>query len=331
MEDKQITMPSYDDSKIIGFGLSVIFIVFVVIGGWMYYAPLASSAVAVGKVSADMGKKTIQHLEGGIVGSINVKDGDEVKKGDVLLKMDDIKARGQIEQIEKQINGANSLIETKRKRIESLNEEISEWKKLYEQRLVDKQRIRELKREKNLVQGDILGTKSEIARLKEQKIVIEDILSRTNILAPIDGTVVGLEIHTKGAIVSPGTSILELIPKDSKLLVIAQVQITDIDKVTTGLLADIRFSAFNLNQAQVVEGKVTHVSADSFIDEVSGAPYYEAKIELTEEGMKNLEINKFFLLSDMPAEVMIKTGERTALSYLIKPFTDMLSRSFNED
>lgn len=431
MENKKITMPSYDDSSVIRFGLAVIFIVFVMIGGWMAYAPLASSAVAIGRVSADLDKKTIQHLEGGKIDTIYVKDGDSVKKDQILLKLSDVQIKAQLNilntqyqdvlalfarlkaqrdgsktvefssestdeniinnqknifettkrkiedekiitnnrivQLKNQIDGLGSLISSKENRKSSITEEILEWESLYKQRLVDKQRIRDLQRENNMIEGDLASTKSEIAKINEQiseletqqllrekefqketleryvdaksmisdlkaKIVAtQDILDRTSITAPIDGVVVGFNMNTEGGIITPGKPILEIVPQDSKLIVVAQVQTTDIDKVHVGLIADIRFSAFDLTQAHVVEGKVIHVSADSFVDEVSGAPYYKAKIEVTKDGVKSLKQNHFVLVSGMPAEVMIKTGERTALSYLVKPFTDMLSRSFNEE
>ena len=431
MDNKKIEMPSYNDSSIIVFGLGIIFIVFGIIGGWMAFAPLASSSVAMGKVSADLDKKTIQHLEGGKVDAIYVKDGDSVKKGQLLIKLRDIQIKAQlnilqaqyqdaialfarleaqrdskviikfpeelvdensikdqenifitskrtiedekiimqkrIEQFQNQINGLNSLILSKKKRLASITEEILEWESLFKQRLVDKQKIRELKRENNMIEGDLASTESEIAKLNEQineaktqqlliqkefrkdilqkyveakslisdlksKIIAtEDTLERTSIISPIDGTVVGLSLHTVGGIITPSEPILEIVPQSAKLIVVAQVPTTDIDKVRVGLFADIRFSAFNLKQAHVVEGRVIHVAADSFIDEVSGAPYYEAKIEVTPYGVEQLKEYEFILVSGMPAEVMIKIGNRTALSYFVKPFTDMLSRSFNEE
>ena len=431
MNNQQIEMPSHDDSKVIGFGLSTIFIVFVLIGGWMGFAPLASSSVAIGKVSADTDKKTVQHLEGGKVTAIYVKDGDKVKKGQILLKLRDVQIKAQLDimnaqyqdaialfarleaqrdkknsisfpqeltdinaikdqknifdttlktikdekvitenrivQLRNQISGLESLIISKEKRLASITEEKLEWEELFKQRLVDKQRIRELKRENNSIEGDLAQTESEIAKLNEQisetqtqqllrekelrketlqryvetKSIISDLqskiiatkdtLDRTNIIAPIDGTVVGLSLHTVGGIITPSTPVLEIIPHNSKLLVVAQVQTTDIDKVKNGLLADIMFSAFNLKQVHVIQGEVVHVSADSFIDEVSGMPYYEAKIEVNEKGMQTLKENDFVLVSGMPAQVMINLGDRTALSYLVKPFTEMLGRSFNEE
>ena len=331
MENENIKMPSTDTSLIITFGMSVIFVVFVLIGGWSYFAPLAASSVAVGKVSADLDKKTIQYLEGGIVDSILVKDGDVVKKGDLLLQFQDIQIKAQIEQINNQIQGYNSLVLSKNNRLNSLKEEIAEWNELYKQRLVDKLKIRELQREQNSVEGDIANTSAEIAKLREQLIVYKDSLRRTKILAPIDGVVNGLSINSVGGILSPGSNILDLIPMNSQLIVVAQVQITDIDKVMPGLLAGIRFSAFNLNQAHVIQGIVKYVSADSFIDETTGTPYYEAKIEVTPEGKERLKGYGFHLVSGMPAEVMINIGDRTPLSYFLKPFTNMLTRGFNEE
>ena len=431
MNNTQINMPSHDDSSVVRFGLGIIFTVFVLLGGWMAFAPLASSSVAVGKVSADAGKKTIQHLEGGIIDAIYVKDGDIVHKDQVLIKLKDVQIKAQLNilnaqyqdtitlysrlkaqrdklkiiefpaevtdedaiknqknifistnksiedetaitnnrivQLQSQIDGTASLIASKENRLQSNSEEILEWEDLYKQRLVDKQKIRDLKRENNIIEGDLANAKSEIAKLQEQisevktqkllrekefkndtlqkiveaethlsdlksKIIAnEDVLSRTTITSPIDGTIVGLSLHTVGGVVSPGKPILEIIPADSKLLVIAQVNTTDIDKVKVGLLAEVKFSAFNLRQVLIIEGRVIHVSADSFVDEVSHAPYYEAKIEVTKEGMERLKENGFVLVAGMPAEVMIQIGDRTALSYLVKPFREMLGRGFNEE
>lgn len=430
-ENRDIQMPSTSDSKVIGFGLAVIFLLFGVFGGWAAFAPLAESSVAIGKISADLDKKTLQHLEGGVIESIHVKDGDEVKEGDLLLKLRDVHINSQLEiykaqyddasalyarlqaqrdskgsviypdelqnesikkeqnnifyetkksiedekiisqnrvvQLENQIDGLNSLMQAKKSRLASIKEETLEWEDLYRQKLVDKLKIRELSREQNSIDGDISQTASEIAKLSEainetrnqqllrekeftketlnelvaaksmlfdlkSKIVsIEDTLLRTNIVAPIDGTVVGLSLHTVGGVVAPGRDILQIVPQNSKLIVVAQVQTPDIDKVKVGLTADIRFSAFNVQKAHVVEGRVVHVSADSFMDEKSGLPYYEAKVEVTKNGQVQLVDYGFELVSGMPAEVMIKTSERTVLSYLVKPLTDMISRGFNEE
>lgn len=426
-----IQPPSTDDSKVIKFGLSILFLLIVVFGGWSAFAPLAESAVAVGKVSADLDKKTLQHLEGGVIESILVKDGDHVQKGDLLLKLKDVNVRSQLNifkvqyqdalalyarlkaqrdkqahvtypdeltnedikkeqnnifyetkkgledeysinqnrimQLNSQVEGLNSVIEAKKSRRDSIAEEIKEWTELYKQHLVDKIKIRELKREHNALEGELAQTESEVARLleniseiknqmqlrekefakdtleelvhtksmlfdlKSKITAAEDTLERTNVVAPISGTIVGLNLHTVGGVVAPGKEILQIVPGESQLIVVAQINTADIDKVKVGMFADIRFSAFNLQQAHVIEGEVIHISADNFIDEVSGMPYYQAKIRVTKHGEEQLKDYGFELVSGMPAEAMIRVSDRTVLSYLIKPFTDMVSRGFNEE
>lgn len=431
MDNKEIKVPSSDDRGVIRFGLIVVVIVFVLIGGWMAFAPLATSSVASGQVSADLGKKTIQHLEGGVIEAIYVKDGDMVKKGQILMKLSDVQIKAQLDilkaqyqdntallarlkanrdnlqridfpselddgdairnqmnifissnraiedettitnnrivQFQSQIEGTNSLIASKQNRLESIKEEIEEWEALFKQRLVDKQKIRDLKRESNMIKGDLANAKSEIAKLKEQisevsnqkllrekefkndtlqkyveaemrisdlklKIIAnEDIIKRTIITSPIDGTVVGLSLNTVGGVVTQSKTILEIIPQDAKLLVIAKVKTTDVDKVKVGLLSEIKFTAFNLQHILAIEGRVVHVSADIFMDEATHTPYYEAKIEVTQAGKNVLKEKGFVLVSGMPVEVMINIGDTTALNYFIKPFTEMLGRSLNEE
>ena len=428
---QQNGMPSGDDSKVITFGLTLLFVVFVICGGWMAFAPLQSSSVAIGEVSADTEKKVVQHFEGGTISEILVKEGTVVKKGQVLIKLDVLQTKAQLDaskrqymdslatfarlvaqrddldsikfsqevtnsniiqdqenifytttrslkdqknisqqrvvQLRNQISGLKSLNEVRKNRIKSLNDELKEWEDLYAQKLVDKIKIRDIKREINSLNGDIASNSADISKLGEQineiktqqllsekeyrnkvldQIVqvknnmsdlkskidsFEDIISKSDITAPTSGVVVGLKANTEGAVIRPGADILEIVPENSDLIVIARVQITDIDKVKIGLFADIRFSAFNLKNAHVIEGKIIYVAADRFTDEATGEPYYEAKIKVTPEGVAQLKEFGFKLLPGMPAEVMINIGERTPLSYLIKPFTDMISRGFNEE
>lgn len=425
------TMPSGDDSKVIAFGLGVLIVVFVIFGGWMAFAPLSSASVAVGKVSADSEKKSVQHFQGGTISKILIKEGDLVKKDQTLIILDVLQAKAELEsykrqymdsmasfarlvaqrddsnsidfpleitdiniiedhknifytttkslkdqkeisqqrvvQLQNQISGLKSLIDVRKNRIISLKEELKEWEVLYAQQLVDKIKIRDINREINSLEGEIASSNAEIAKLGEQineiktqqlltekefrnqvldQIVqvqniisdlkskissLEDVFQKSEIKAPISGNVVGLSTTSEGAVIRPGDDILQIIPENSDLIVTAQVSITDIDKVQVGLLSDIRFSAFNLQQAHVIEGEVIHISADRFTDEATGEPYYEAKIKVTKKGEERLKEYGFKLLPGMPAEVMINIGSRTPLSYFVKPFTDMISRGFNEE
>lgn len=423
-----------DERGTIRAGLVVIFLLVVVFGGWAALAPLKNAAVAVGKVSVVNDKKVVQHLEGGVIDKIHVKDGDKVKAGDVLIEIknarlqaeleiaqseflqnsvvearliaqrDDEKeikfsdeargmkgfeeaAKGQISifkeqkklledekeilnqritQLRKQIDSLNAIIASRKLRSNSLEEEIKEWERLYKEQLSDKIRLRDSKREKVAVDGEIASSVADIARLNVQitetksqiilrertfkedvlkkledvkkvitdlrsrYIALNDQLDRTMIKAPIGGTVVGMTAHTVGGVVRSGEVIMNIVPDSSEYLVDAKMNLTDIDKVTIGLIADVRFSAFELQQAHVIEGEVIYISADSLQDN-QGHQFYEIKIKLTEDGIKELERNKFFLIPGMPAEVMVRTGDRTVLSYILNPFTNMFQRAFNED
>ena len=418
----------------IRFGLFTIFLLVVVFGGWAALAPLKNAAVAIGKVSVVNDKKVVQHLEGGVIDKILVKDGDKVKAGDIVLEIknarlqaelemaqseflqnsviearltaqrddaaeinfsDETKgikgfeeaAKGQISifkeqkkllndekeilnqritQLQKQIDSLNAIIASRKLRSASLDEEIKEWDRLYKEQLSDKIKLRDSQREKVLVDGEIASNTADIARLNVQitetksqiilrdrtfkedvlkkledvkktiidirskYIALNDQLDRTKVRAPVDGTVVGMIAHTVGGVIRSGEVIMSIVPDSSEYIVDAKMNLTDIDKVSIGLIADVRFSAFELQQAHVVEGKVTYISADSLQDN-NGHQFYEIKIELTENGVKELERNNFFLLPGMPAEVMVRTGDRTVLSYILNPFTNMFERAFNED
>ena len=418
----------------VNFGIFVIFMLVGVFGIWLGMAPLNSAAVAVGKINVVSNKKIIQHLEGGVVDKIFVKDGDVVKAGDPLVEIknvalqseigivradylrtsaivsrleaqkddaneikfsDDIKqisgyeevANGQIsifneqkklldnektilkqriKQLENQIQGAKAIMSAKKDRIASLNEEIREWERLFKEQLADKVRLRDLNREKTAVEGELAAGTAEIARLgvqinetqgqialrdrsfkedilkklEDAKIRLVDLEQRYNALkdqsertivkSPVEGSVVELAFHTIGGVIRPGERIMSIVPDDTDYVVEAKLNVVDIDTVHVGQLADIRFSAFQHKPSFVMEGKITYVSADSVQDN-AGHSYYDIKAELTPEGMKEFDRNEFFIVPGMPVEVMIKTGDRTMLEYILKPFIDMFKRAFNED
>ncbi len=430
MSKKNSSMPSDNTAPAIIFGLIVVITIFGFIGGWMYYAPLASTSVASGQVVAGGAKQTVQHLDGGSVKAIHIKDGDIVKKGDILIELNDIQikenlnilkskyqdalaiyarlkaqrdnkssihfpkgikrsivqnqinifniskkslrdediiTKKRILQTKKQIASLKALIDSNQKRLRTIAKQKEEQEILFAQQLVDKLKIQELEREANRIEGDIASKIADIARLKEQinelntqrllrkkkfkedildklvktKSQIEDLkskiiaakdkLKRTKIKAPVAGTIVGLKIHTIGGVIRRGENILEIVPKDSKLLIVAKVKTTDIDKVKVGLLAQVMFPAFNMKKIHFIEGRVINVSADSFVDKASHKPYYEAKIEVTKEGLNELKKHNYTLVAGMPATVMIQLGTRTTLEYLLKPFQNILIRGFNEE
>src|SRR5690606_38994349 len=176
---------------------------------------------------------------------------------------------------------------------------------------------------------------SQLSEVQKEASALGDRLSsldytvrETQIRAPIDGFVQNLSVHTVGGVIRPGTEVMEIVPMDHTYIVQAQVPVQTIDKVHPGLDVDITFPAFNHAQTPNIPGKVMTVSADRLVDQATNMPYYLAQVKVTPEGMDMLEGNA--IRAGMPASVLIRTGERTMLSYLLKPFLERLDKSFKE-
>ena len=139
---------------------------------------------------------------------------------------------------------------------------------------------------------------------------------------------VGLAVHTIGGVVRDGAPMMEVVPVDQPLKIEAQVAPNLIDKVRPGLDVDILFPAFNQATTPHVPGRVLTVSADVLVEPKQGISYFKAIVEVTPEGMKQLSRHQ--IRAGMPAEVFVRTGERTLLSYLVKPLVDRLERALTE-
>lgn len=176
---------------------------------------------------------------------------------------------------------------------------------------------------------ELREVQSEIADLTQQRRTAEDVLKRTIVRAPVSGTVVKLKFHTIGGVVAPREPLMEIVPEKDKLIVEAQVNPNDIDVVHIGLPAQVRLSAYSTRLTPTLEGHVEQLSADRLQDERTGAPYYSARVLITEGELEKLKNVKLY--PGMPAEVMIIAGQRTPLSYLMRPLVDSFQRSMRED
>lgn len=414
-------------------GMLIVFVAFGLFGTWSVVAPLGSAALAPGVVTVQTYRKTVQHLEGGIVKELHARDGDVVKAGDPLIVLDDTQVRAEygmitsqliaaqamearlraerddlsqidfsgmlesnsqrarearegetqvfnarrgsrlgevsvlekrISQLHEQIRGLESMISTKRSLEKSYQGEIGELTELLAEGFVDKQRLLDQQRRLDMLRAEIADHGSQITKtklqisetelqivqlnkdfsadvvaqlaetqtrvfdLQERLSALEERLRRIVIRAPDDGMIIGMKVHTIGGVVSPATPLLDIVPSVSDLVVEAQVSPVDIDRVSPGKTADIRFSAFG-SATPVMEGIVIHVSGDRLINEQTGMPYYLARVSLTEKGTKTLGSLK--LQPGMPAEVLINTGDRTLFQYIMQPITDAVARSLIED
>ncbi|TQV82374.1 HlyD family type I secretion periplasmic adaptor subunit [Denitrobaculum tricleocarpae] len=179
------------------------------------------------------------------------------------------------------------------------------------------------------VLGELRAVEAELAELAERRVAALDQLRRLEIQAPQSGAVHQLAIHTRGGVITPGEALMQIVPQDDALIVEARVAPADIDQVQSGQHAVIHFTAFNQRTTPQLDATLYSVAADLSEDERSGDQYFLARLRLSEAELARLDALK--LSPGMPAEVFIQTGARSALSYLVKPFEDQLSRAFREE
>jgi len=192
-------------------------------------------------------------------------------------------------------------------------------------------RARMLSREQDYrkdVESQLTEAQRDSAALVSRLQALEFELANMEIRSPADGIVVALTVHTVGGVVPAGAPMMEIVPGDEPLRIDAQVAPHMIDKVHPGLDVDILFPAFNQATTPHIPGRVTTVSADVLFEQKQNIPFFKATIEVTPEGMKLLRNHQ--IRAGMPAEVFVRTGERTLLNYLFKPLLDRLNRALTE-
>ena len=169
----------------------------------------------------------------------------------------------------------------------------------------------------------------KIGEFVERKVTAEDQLKRIDIRAPQDGTVFQSNVHTVGGVITAGDAIMLIVPEADNLTVEAKVNPQDIDQLRIGQKALLRFTTFNQRTTPEIYGTVTRISADITTDQRTGASYYTIRIahDRAEEVARLGDVR---LVPGMPVEAFVQTGDRTVMSYLVKPLRDQLSRAFRE-
>ena len=269
-----------------------------------------------------------------------------------------------IEQLQSRVTGLKAVRESKDELAQSFSDELQDIQALLDQGFSDKTRLRAIERNYSVTKGEaaeimatisatevqigetrlqilqkdrdfqnevvteLSDTQTNLNDVTERMVALEDVVNRTVIRAPVAGIVNGMQVHTEGGVIAPGSAIAEIIPQAEELIVEARVSLNDIDRIAEGQDATIRFSSFS-GAVPTIFGKVINVSASSIVDRQTGIPYYLARVEVTPEGMA--ELGALTLVPGMPAEVFIATGARTFLQYSFKPFTNAMARSFIED
>ena len=255
-----------------------------------------------------------------------------------------------------QRKGLERVMASKQALEESLRQEITDLAELLEEGYVDKQRLRELERARTQTLGELAdlevsieevglrvsqlrtrfkkevvdelaATLEDLYDIKQKFAAADDRVQRATIRAPVEGTVLNLIPNTIGAVIGSGETVLEIVPVIDNLVVDARISPMDIDRVSIGQTAEIRFSVFK--DAYMISGVLTKLSRDRLIDQEVDMPYYAAEIQLLEGDLYLLD--GMSLVPGMPAEVLIKTGQRTMLGYVTSPMSRTFSRSLIED
>jgi HlyD family secretion protein len=176
---------------------------------------------------------------------------------------------------------------------------------------------------------ELRDAQAQIGEFIERKVAAEDELKRIDIIAPQAGMVHQLAVHTVGGVIAPAEPIMLIVPEDDNLALEVNIQPKDVDQIRPGMNAVLRMSAFNQRTTPELNGVVSRIAADLTTDERSGVSYYVVRITLPAVEMEKLEGLK--LMPGMPAEAFIRTGDRTAISYLVKPLADQINRAFREE
>ena len=178
------------------------------------------------------------------------------------------------------------------------------------------------------IESQLSDVQRESAGLESRIEALEADVANTDIKAPVSGTVMALTAHTVGGVVAAGAPLMELVPADEPLRVEAQLPARMIDKVKPGLPVNVLFSALNQASTPLIEGKVVQVAPDAMADTRQNQSYFKLVVEVSPQGMHQLQQHE--IKAGMPADVFIKTGERTFMNYLFKPLLDRMNQALIE-
>ena len=272
--------------------------------------------------------------------------------------------RERVSQLNEEIGGLSAQEKAKDQEIVLVEKELVGVRSLFEQRLVQISRLTVLERDAARLNGeraqyiasraqargkiteielqiiqvdkdmvsevskDLRETNDKIGEFVERKVTAEDQLRRVDIRAPQDGMVMQSTVHTVGGVITAGDAIMMIVPQADDLQVEAKVDPKDIDKLQIGQKTLMRLSAFNQRTTPELTGHVTRVSPDVTTEQRTGQSYYTIRVSLPPKEVARLGDVK--LIPGMPVEAFVQTGDRTMLSYLMKPLNDQLMRSFRE-
>ena len=264
--------------------------------------------------------------------------------------------RGEEAVLQSRMEGQKAVLSSKRLIKQSLAEEIDDLRSLLAEGYVDKQRLFQLERQNTQLLGEVSDlevaidetalrilqvrkrfktevvdaltqAREQLYDLEQQFLAVDDRVARATIRAPVAGIVMNIGPNSVGAVIGSGETLMEIVPYENSLVIEARISPMDIDRVRIGQSAEVRFAVFK--DSYSVSGALTQLSADRLIDQESQTAYYAADIKMSEDDYYLLE--GMTLIPGMPAEVVVKTGQRTFLGYITSPMNRLFSRSLLED
>jgi HlyD family secretion protein len=170
--------------------------------------------------------------------------------------------------------------------------------------------------------------RTRLSDAREKLAVADDVMARVEVRAPQAGVVQGIKVLSPGAVVKPGETLAELVPTGDKLVMSVRASPLDIDSIEKGQSAEIRFPAFATREFPIILGTVDRVAADAMHDETTKEPYYLVRVLVDPATVPEPVLKR--LVPGMPADVLISTGERTILQYLVGPLANVFAKSMRE-
>ena len=429
------------DSDTAGMARLGIWVLAIGFGGfmlWAGFAPLDQGMAGTGTVVVSGEKKTVQTLVGGAVDAILVKDGDQVARGQTLVRLNTVQAQAQLEAavgqwisarcLEARLNAERSnqgkivwpgdlldrssdprvgatvelqtrLFETRRRELEikrriiehefaslqgqlvgfkeikrhqearlaAQEKELESFRALVSKGFISMNRIHEVERDMGELSVDLataitnigrteqamnesqlktlqlvqtfrsevesqLGSVSdEVSTLAERIKALEFEVESANVRSPASGQAMDLALHTIGGVVQAGQRLMDIVPMQSTWLIKSRFPTMVADRLKPGLTVSVRFSSLQRTNTPVLTGKVDTVSADQIIDEHTRLPYVQAVIKPDQALLSGLERAGLDVKPGMEVEVLVTTGERTLLNYLLKPIIERMSGALREE
>lgn len=310
---------------------------------WATFAPLDKGVPANGTVVNEGYARVVQPLVGGLVETILVKDGQIVEEGQPLIKINSTQQQNQVDALNQGLsgliaraNGLKSSIDNKKAQITFLNEQLKNTRVLAKEGYVPRNKLLDMERQYAQLNGSILEDEGNLEALNRQQNetrerleTAEFELGSQSIRSPVEGSVIFQNPPvTVGSVVNSNSKLFSVVPLNQPLLVEVQVPTYLIDKVHVGLKVDLLFPAFNQNTTPKIPADVISVSADKLNDERLG-PYYKVIVQATTDGMKKLGEHE--VRPGMPVQAFIVTGERTMMSYILKPIFDRMRGVMREE